>query len=32
MMAKEPRLLRRPLVRAGTRLVVGFDAEALARL
>ena len=32
MMAREPRLLRRPLVRAGRRLVVGYDAEALARL
>jgi len=32
MMAKEPRLLRRPLVRAGQRLVVGFGAQALARL
>jgi Spx/MgsR family transcriptional regulator len=29
LMAKEPRLLRRPLVVAGRRLVVGFDREAL---
>ena len=30
--AKEPRLLRRPLVDAGSRLVVGFDREALEAL
>ena len=27
LMAREPRLLRRPLVVAGRRLVVGFDRE-----
>ncbi len=29
MMVKEPRLLRRPLTLAGTRLVIGFDGPAL---
>jgi regulatory protein spx len=29
LMVKEPRLLRRPLVQAGGRLVIGFDREAL---
>jgi Spx/MgsR family transcriptional regulator len=29
MMAKEPRLLRRPLTQAGNRLIVGFDGAAL---
>jgi Spx/MgsR family transcriptional regulator len=29
LLAKEPRLLRRPLVQAGDRLVIGFDREAL---
>ena len=32
LMAKEPRLLRRPLVVDGRRLVVGFDREALESL
>jgi len=32
LMAKEPRLLRRPLVDARDRLVVGFDREALESL
>jgi arsenate reductase len=29
LLAKEPRLLRRPLVQAGDRLVIGLDREAL---
>ena len=29
LMAREPRLIRRPLVQAGDRLVIGFDREAL---
>jgi arsenate reductase-like glutaredoxin family protein len=29
-MAKEPRLLRRPLLHAGRRLVIGFDKDAYA--
>ncbi len=32
LMAKEPRLLRRPLTLAGDRLVIGFDAAALEGL
>jgi arsenate reductase/regulatory protein spx len=32
LMAKEPRLLRRPLVVAGDRLVVGFDRGAFETL
>jgi Spx/MgsR family transcriptional regulator len=32
LMAKEPRLLRRPLVVDGRRLLVGFDREALESL
>lgn len=32
MMAKEPRLLRRPLTQAGNRLIVGFDGPALDAL
>ena len=32
LMAKEPRLLRRPLVVDGKRLVLGFDREALESL
>ena len=32
LMVKEPRLLRRPLVQAGDRLVIGFDREALEAL
>jgi Spx/MgsR family transcriptional regulator len=30
LMAKEPRLLRRPLLHDGRRLVVGFSADAYA--
>ena len=29
MMAKEPRLLRRPLTETGQRLIIGFDGSAL---
>jgi Spx/MgsR family transcriptional regulator len=29
LLAREPRLVRRPLVQAGDRLVIGFDREAL---
>ncbi len=32
LMAKEPNLIRRPVVVAGGRVVVGFDEEGLARL
>lgn len=32
LMAKEPRLLRRPLTLAGNRLVIGFDGAALEAL
>jgi regulatory protein spx len=32
LMVKEPRLLRRPLVQAGDRLVIGFDRTALEAL
>jgi arsenate reductase-like glutaredoxin family protein len=32
LMAEEPTLIRRPFVRAGTRLVVGADAGALRDL
>ena len=32
LMAREPRLIRRPLVQAGDRLVIGFDREALEAL
>jgi len=32
LMVKEPRLLRRPLVQAGDRLVIGFDRDALEAL
>jgi Spx/MgsR family transcriptional regulator len=32
MMAKEPNLIRRPVVVAGGRVVVGFDQEGIARL
>ena len=32
MMSKEPNLIRRPVVVAGGRVVVGFDEEGLARL
>ena len=31
-MAKEPRLIRRPLVLAGDRLVVGFDRQGMEAL
>ena len=32
MMANEPNLIRRPVVVAGGRVVVGFDEEGIARL
>ena len=32
LMAREPRLIRRPLTVAGNRLVVGFDGAALEAL
>lgn len=32
LMAKEPNLIRRPVVVAGGRVVVGFDEDGLARL
>ena len=32
LMVKEPRLLRRPLVQAGDRLVIGFDRDVLEAL
>lgn len=32
MMAKEPNLIRRPVVVAGGRVVVGFDEDGIARL
>ncbi len=32
LMAAEPRLIRRPLVRAGDRVVVGADLDALRAL
>jgi Spx/MgsR family transcriptional regulator len=32
MMAKEPNLIRRPVVVAGGRIVVGFDEKGIARL
>jgi arsenate reductase len=32
MMAKEPNLIRRPVVVAGGRVVIGFDQEGIARL
>ncbi len=32
MMAKEPRLIRRPVIVAGGRVVLGFDEKGLARL
>jgi Spx/MgsR family transcriptional regulator len=32
MMAKEPRLIRRPVIVAGGRVVVGFDENGMARL
>ena len=32
MMAKEPNLIRRPVIVAGGRVVVGFDEEGIAKL
>lgn len=32
LMAEEPRLIRRPLILAGDRLIVGTDAAAIASL
>lgn len=32
MMAKEPNLIRRPVVVAGGRIVLGFDKDGIARL
>jgi arsenate reductase-like glutaredoxin family protein len=32
MMAKEPNLIRRPVVVAGGRVVLGFDQDGIARL
>jgi Spx/MgsR family transcriptional regulator len=32
LLAREPRLLRRPLITDGRRLVVGFDQQALQAL
>ena len=32
LMAREPRLLRRPLLHDGRRLIVGFDQDAYATL
>ena len=32
MMAEEPNLVRRPVIIAGGRIVVGFDEEAIAKL
>jgi Spx/MgsR family transcriptional regulator len=32
MMAKEPRLIRRPVIVAGGRVVVGFDEKGMARI
>jgi len=32
LMAKEPNLIRRPVVVAGGRVVVGFDEKGMARL
>ena len=32
LMVEEPRLLRRPLTRAGDRLIIGFDGPALEAL
>ena len=32
MMAKEPGLIRRPLIVAGGRVVLGFDEKGMARL
>ena len=32
MMAKEPNLIRRPVILAGARVVLGFDEKGMARL
>lgn len=32
MMAKEPRLIRRPVIVAGGRVVVGFDEKGMTRI
>jgi arsenate reductase len=32
MMAKEPNLIRRPVILAGGRIVLGFDQEAIEKL
>ena len=32
MMAQEPNLIRRPVILAGGRIVLGFDEEGIARL
>ena len=32
MMAQEPNLIRRPVIVAGGRVVVGFDEDGMARL
>jgi arsenate reductase-like glutaredoxin family protein len=32
LMAKEPNLIRRPVIVAGGRVVVGFDKDGIARL
>ena len=32
MMAKEPNLIRRPVILAGARVVLGFDKEGIARI
>jgi arsenate reductase (glutaredoxin) len=32
MMAKEPNLIRRPVIIAGGRVVLGFDEEGIAKL
>jgi arsenate reductase (glutaredoxin) len=32
MMAKEPNLIRRPVILAGGRVVLGFDEEGIAKL
>jgi arsenate reductase (glutaredoxin) len=32
MMAKEPNLIRRPVIVAGGRVVIGFDEDGIAKL
>jgi arsenate reductase-like glutaredoxin family protein len=32
MMAKDPNLIRRPVIVAGGRVVIGFDEDGIARL